>query len=76
MKSVVPYPLIEHIVRENIKAHSDALASDDSETTMGTPKLDGITWPSTAPQGGSSLVSIGNISEQGPRPLLINIHDC
>lgn len=53
------------------------LASDDSETTMGTPKLERNPHSlPTALRGGSSLVSIGNISEQGPRPLLINIHDC
>ena len=49
------------------------LASDDSKLTMGTPKLEqnphGLL---TALRGGFSLVSIGDISEQGPRPLLIN----
>lgn len=53
------------------------LASDDSKTTMGTPKLEQNPYGlPTALRGVSSLVLIGNVSEQGPRPLLINIHDC
>lgn len=42
----------------------------------GPQSWSGIHITPTALRGGSSLVSIGNISEQGPRPLLINIHDC